>query len=372
MSKAQTAALRDWILTGRAPRPRDADDAHGLVEVAREQRILSLLQEALSQTPDAGWPEDLQRRLREERRAALVRGVRQLDLASRVEALLARKGLRSLPLKGAALAESLYRSVADRAMDDVDILVLDDWTAAVAVLQDHGFRERGRADHAWVFEDPASGGILELHHGVTSCPGLFPVDADGLWSRSRVGRGQVGRRPSPEDLLVQLSLHAAFQHGFVLPLMQYLDFRRLLERKEIETERLEAVAGRALPAVAASLAAAQAVVGAPVVNALQALVERHLPRGLRRFLRVRLSEPLRLLPPTPAPIARARWELAAGQRLDLLRRTLQPSGPARSSSDRLAAALGRGLKLVARWGGPTLRTWGADAGPAPAAKRTHV
>src|SRR5262249_28676210 len=159
----------------------------------------------------------------------------------------------------------------------------------------------------------------------TSCPGFFPLDADGLWSRSRVCRGQVGRRPSPEDLLVQLSLHAAFQHGLVLPLMQYLDFRRLLERKEIDSERLEAIGGPALPAVAASLVAAEAVVAASIPAELETLAARHLTPGVRRFLRPRLADPLRLLPPTPAPLARARWELAAGRRLELLRRTIYSS-----------------------------------------------
>src|SRR5262249_22886084 len=127
MSKAPIAALRHWILTGRAPRPGDAAEASALLEAARGQRVLSLLQEAVGQDGDSGFPPELLARLRDERRAALVRGVRQLDLASRVEGLLARHGLRALPLKGAALAESLYRTVADRAMDDVDVLVLDDW-----------------------------------------------------------------------------------------------------------------------------------------------------------------------------------------------------------------------------------------------------
>jgi hypothetical protein len=324
----------------------------------------------VGQSGDSGFPPELLARLRDERRAALVRGVRQLDLASRVEGLLGRHGLRALPLKGAALAESLYRTVADRAMDDVDVLVLDDWPSAVRVLEAAGFRQRARADHAWVFDDPVTGGILELHRGVTSCLGFFPLDADGLWSRSRTGRGQVGRRPSPEDLLIQLSLHAAFQHGLVLPLMQYLDFRRLLERKELDTERLEAMAGPALPAVAASLVAAEAVVAAPVPAELEALAAQHLSRGVRRFLRPRLADPLRLLPPTPAPIARARWELAAGRRLDLLRRTIHSSPePDETLADRLMAAARRSVLLVGRWALPTLKTWSPE--PSPPVKRTH-
>src|SRR4029450_5847578 len=90
-----------------------------------------------------------------------------------------------------------------------------------------GFSVLARADHAWAFLDPLSGSVLELHHSVTSCPGLFPLDGPGLVARSREGSGQVRRLPAPEDLLVHLAMHASFQHGLVLSLVQWLHFRRL-------------------------------------------------------------------------------------------------------------------------------------------------
>jgi hypothetical protein len=355
MSKTPRAALRGFILTGQAPRPRDADEARALADAAREQGVASLLHHAVAKTRD-GWPADVERLLRDQQKVVLVRAVRQLDLARRAALLLGQHGLRSLPLKGAAVAERLYEHVTDRPMDDVDLLVLDDWPRAVAVLREQGFEERERADHAWAFRDPVSGIVLELHHSIVSCPGLFPVDADAFWARSAASAADV-RRSSPEDLLVQLSLHAAFQHGLVLRLVQYLDFRKLLEREPIDVDRLQAAAGPALPAVAASLEAARATVGAPISRSLEALVASRMSSGLRRFLAQHLSDPLRVLVPASAPIARARWELARGRRLDLIRRTLVSSEPRAGRWHRLGAAAARGIALVRRWALPTLRTW---------------
>src|SRR5262249_8195449 len=174
------------------------------------------------------WPDAVRMALRRAEQEDFAFGVRQLDTASRVQDLLGARGVRCLPLKGAALAERLYDSVAHRPMADVDLLVVDEWPRAVALLEKAGFVEQGHADHARAFLDPVSGTVLELHRGITSCARLFPLDLDAAWTRSRPGAGLVKRGPSAEDLLVHLSLHAAFQHSLVLRVVQYIDFRRLL------------------------------------------------------------------------------------------------------------------------------------------------
>jgi hypothetical protein len=288
--------------------------------------------------------------LRETHHRALVRGVRQLDAAARVAALLRDRGLRSLPLKGAALVERLYDSVADRPMADVDILALDDWPASVRVLRDAGFRDADPADHARSFEDPVSGTVVELHHSVTSCPGLFTVDAEGLWARSVDARGQIARVPSIEDLLVQLSLHAAFQHGLVLTLVQYLDFRRLFERLPPEPGRLLARAEEAgaLGALAAAIEAASVVVGLSPAAALAEALAPLVPRGLRRPIEGARRDPLLLIAPTAAALGRVRWALAARRRLRLLAGTLGPREPGTPRS--LHRAFVRAGTLAWRWG----------------------
>jgi hypothetical protein len=362
-----------WLAGGAAPRPVDAPQAEALAEAASAHGLAALLDGALG--ADATWPEPTRHRLREVHRAIFARGVRQLDLAARVLDLLEREGLRALPLKGAALAETHYDSVAERPMGDVDVLVLEGWTAAVGRLKAAGFLELERADHAWSFCDPVSGGALELHHSLTSCPSLFPLDAEGLWARSRPAAGQVTRLASVEDLLVQLSLHMAFQHGLVLPLVQHVDIARVLARTPPDLARLIAIAraAGAEPALAATLAVAQRTVAAATPPALAAALDSALPAGLRN--RIHQSTLRDLLPPARASVARVRWSLTNGRRWSLVRGTLAPRSPGQQPAPILLSGwrtLRRTVTLVGRWGPSIVQDTAALALSRTARKKTDV
>ena len=77
------------------------------------------------------------------RRAApvLARTLAQCELATRAASLLAERGMRSLPLKGVVLAETVY-DVESRSTDvDTDLLALDRWGDAVSALGQAGFVE---------------------------------------------------------------------------------------------------------------------------------------------------------------------------------------------------------------------------------------
>lgn len=348
---ASRARLREWLLSGRLPRPADPTEAEALVATAREQRLAGLLHPAVEALPE-GWPEPARQRLRSLHLGQFAQGMRQLELAASVLDGLATAGLRALPLKGAAVAERLYGSVAERPMADLDVLVLDDWAHAVRAVTAEGFRECGRADHAWSFRHGTSGLVLELHHGLTAAPSFFPVDAEGLWRRTCVGRGVIGRGPGPEDLLVHLSLHLAFQHGLVLSLGQYLDVRRLLERESLDPDLLAAIAEQtgAEAALVAALEAASAVVGARVPAGMGTRPGTRAPRGFETWLRRRLRDPSALLPPALPAIGRTRWALARGRRSALVGATFCPRAPGSDSSrtGRARSFLRRAATLVRR------------------------
>ena len=354
---ALRALLGQWLVTGELHPAPDEALASLLVEVAREQGLAGLLHQGIGEQP-VRWPDATRSALRRAEQEDFAFGVRQLDTASRVQDLLGARGVCCLPLKGAALAERLYDSVAHRPMADVDLLVLDEWPRAVTLLEEAGFAEQGQADHARAFLDPASGTVVELHRGVTSCARLFPLDLDATWRRSRRGVGLMKQVPSSEDLLVHLSLHAAFQHGLALRLVQFLDFRRLLEREPPDPALLAQVAtgARAQGAVALALEAAHAVVGAPLGPALQGLVTAWLPSGLRRYVASRLrADPSALLAPAEPALAWVRWQLATGRRIALVRETLSP-GLSSVSRPAGLGAVGRALGLARRWGLPMLRS----------------
>jgi hypothetical protein len=324
--------LRSWLVSGRAPVPVDDSDARTLADVAHEQRLVALLHAAIGD----GWSDAIRAQLHDEHRRLLVTAVAQLDTMARVEALLSARGLRALPLKGAAVAESLYESPAQRPMGDVDVLALDDFAASVRAVEEAGFVGAERADHAWSFVDPLTRGLVELHRSVTSCPGLFPLDSAGLWSRARPASGQVRRLPSSADLLVQLAQHAVFQHGGVLSLGQWLDFRRLQERDPMDHAHVIEVAGRARATVClrAALFASKAIVGGPEGMDLGGA----LPSAVRRWADSVRRDPLRAVTPSPPSLARLRWGVAAGHRWALVTGTLRSSSAEPGQSALVAGA----------------------------------
>jgi hypothetical protein len=350
-------ALRAWLVSGVLPVPDDGAEAAALVAAAHEQRLVALLHDAVEASGGDTWPRAVREGLAGAHRLLLVRGVGQLDLAARVEALLAARGLRVLPLKGAALAESLYASAAERPMADVDLLALDGWLSSVRALEDAGLTCAERADHAWAFLDPVTRGFLELHRTVTSCGRVFRLDVEGAWSRARTATGQVRRVPSPEDLLVQIAQHALFQHAGVLWLVQWLDLRRLLEKAPPDPDGLASVAreAQATLCVRAALAAATVIVGAPEYAGFA--TEPALPPALRRWLDEVRRDPLIAVTPARMPLARMRWALAAGRRWRLVTGTLRPpdADGTEGALGSASATLRRAALLVRRWGGTVLR-----------------
>jgi hypothetical protein len=248
-------------------------------------------------------------------------------------------------------------------MADVDLLVLDGFESAAAHLAGTGFVEVERAGHAWVYREAASNLVVELHRSPTSCPGFFPIDAEGLWRRRRLGAGPVPWRPSPEDMLLGLGLHAAFQHGLGLSLVQYLDFRRLFEREAPDLERVlaAAAAARAEAPLLVALRAARLTVEAPVPDALLEGLAARVRRTRHLAFRRLGLDPERLVAPARPPLARIRWALARGRRLEFLRQTLWSEGATLSWGTTLAA-FRRGSRL--------LRRFGADLARRPAAGPT--
>ena len=346
-SKDLLARVRAWIVDGTLPAPRNPADARDFAGAACHQGLVAWLDDALP-ADAAAWPRDLRDDLRRAHRVALVDGVRRHDLARRAQHRLRSAGVRSLALKGAAVAETLYPTAAHRPLSDVDLLVLDPPADARATLRSAGFRETSAADHAWVLEDPGGAGVLELHHSVTSCPGLFPLDAAALWDAG-VETPSGLHVPGHEHLLVLLALHAAFQHGLGLSVVQYLDFRRLLERPldAVRVQRYAGAAGAAI-ALALSLRAAEAVVGARVPEDLQRVLPSRDPRAwpVRK-----LRDPVSLLSPATPDLGRARWAAAHGRRWELIRLTLAGPAPERplSSWRNTRRHLGRAWRLARRY-----------------------
>jgi hypothetical protein len=158
---------------------------------------------------------------------------------TRVAESFARDRIPVIVLKGPALATTIYPATALRPYGDIDLTVheADDARAATA-LERVGFAERpfepeiarrAHADHGAeeafhrLFVKQPEGLLFELHLDPLQL-GLRPTCEAGRWARAiPFARTPSVKILSPEDQLIQLSVHA-HKHGFT----------RLIWLKDIE------------------------------------------------------------------------------------------------------------------------------------------
>ncbi|HWY20782.1 MAG TPA: nucleotidyltransferase family protein [Candidatus Acidoferrum sp.] len=132
-------------------------------------------------------------------------------------------GIEVIPYKGAVLSEAYYGDMALRRSGDMDLFVRKRDVARIkSAVRDLGYTQHVpvrqdaeedyiAAGYEWTFDSPAGRGLLELQWALQ--PRFYAVDfdMDGLFERA-VSATVAGRRvktPSPEDLLLVLSVHAA-------------------------------------------------------------------------------------------------------------------------------------------------------------------
>ncbi len=133
------------------------------------------------------------------------------------------EGIEAIPFKGPALAVALYRNVALRPFDDLDLFVRkSDLPNIRAILTARGFRPvytfSGRQDAHYqdsncelCYLDEARRIAIDLHWGIT--PEYFSIffEPQEWWERASVitlGDREV-MALSPEDLLLYLCIHGA-------------------------------------------------------------------------------------------------------------------------------------------------------------------
>ena len=209
-----------------------AEDWEDLLQQAEHHQVTPLLHRAV-QERHASVPAVVRERLELSCfRTAAGSAKLFLELAAVLEALRA-AGIPVLVLKGAHLAELVYRDVSLRPMSDVDLLVRRaDLPSAERVLLGLGYHPQatpgGIQDYSTHRHLPPfikSGAVpIEVHRSIDES-GCFQIDAEGLWERARTARiaGVEALVLNPEDLLQHLCLHTAFQHGFRAPLRQIYD-----------------------------------------------------------------------------------------------------------------------------------------------------
>jgi hypothetical protein len=194
-------------------------------------------------------------------------------------------------IKGAAYVGRIYEDPAERPMSDVDLLVPPDQHAqAERVLRWLGFwrvgspRQQSRLHHAVGYK--RKGASIDLHRSIVQ-PWRSRVDVEALWRRAVPMAAGLWRLDPVDEVVIHLG-HIA-RHELMVPVINYVDAARLLDRVDRVAVEQRAAAFRLGRGVRAALAMTDAIVrGAPLAG-------RILPSMHEVFAYGRVWRPLQVL-----------------------------------------------------------------------------
>ena len=233
----------------------------------------------------------------------------QAELA-RVLGALDREGVAAMPLKGAALIETVYPDPALRVMRDLDILIrAEDAKRAQAAVADLGYRSganlRGEeGSREWMDEHhyhlpPLIGPerllAVELHRHLVLPDDPARFDISGFWDRARPARtGPSHLVAAPEDLLTHVALHFSRNRLWRSEgaLAQVADVAWILDRHPLDWDALirRATVDGTGPSLFLGLFAARELLGSEVAGPVMAALRPDSFRDVqgRRFLERRV------------------------------------------------------------------------------------
>ena len=117
-------------------------DLDRLLDLLAEQKLVPTLGEPLLHDFESELPDRLVERIKAAQLRARQRGLLNHGLTQRLTLALADLGIRAAPLKGAVLADAVYRDIGARQSADIDLLVsAPDLDRAVEAAARQGWRE---------------------------------------------------------------------------------------------------------------------------------------------------------------------------------------------------------------------------------------
>jgi Uncharacterised nucleotidyltransferase len=253
-----TAGALEWdlLLAARCADPRESDlgfirsllekpvEWEAVLRLADHHGISSLLYQDLSRCSGL-VPSSTMASLRERYERNVHKSLFLARELIRILDYLDGLGITVIPYKGVVLSEAYYGDMALRQSGDIDLFVRKhDFVRIKSALCDLGYTTRLvipeevledylAAGYEWTFDSPAGPNLLELQWALQ--PRFYAVDFDmaGLFERARDVRvaGRSVKTPSPEDLLLVLSVHAA-KHVWAR-LIWLCDIKQILERENL-------------------------------------------------------------------------------------------------------------------------------------------
>ena len=249
---------------------------------AYRQDVAPLIHRRLAAlVPAESVPDPISRRFRAEYfRTSAVNMRFYADLRAVLLAFRA-AGIPSVVLKGAYLAEAVYRDIGARAMQDVDLLVRkSDLEAVHSILTRAGFatweytRTIDRDDLSeWRYQHRTTRSLFEIHWNILSEGLPFRVDLDELWRASVPARlaGVETQVFMPADQVIHLCAHAATHlYNMGLRVLTDIDFiaRRLQDGLDWEKVQERALRWRTARCTYLTLRLARELLQSPIPDGL--------------------------------------------------------------------------------------------------------
>jgi hypothetical protein len=230
---------------GRIRESSDGDWSR-LLQLADRQQVAPLLCRRLqARGLESEVPHAVLAELRSRVRTSAMRNLAVYASLARVLALLRPRGIPVIVLKGAYLAEAVYREVGLRPMIDVDLLVPVDTVPEVAkIFEDDGYRPLqpyvlevvlGERQHLPRFVKPPHPSY-EIHWNLFP-PGIpGSVAVDGFWERAVPTQlaGVETLAFCVADQVLYLCAHAAYGHQFASGLRSSCDIAETIRRAQGE------------------------------------------------------------------------------------------------------------------------------------------
>ena len=216
----------------------DGEAWRRLVDEALWHGVAPLLYHRLGRGEGPAIPPEPLGRLRDVYLHSLLRNQAILEQLSEILRETTNEGYPVLALKGAYLANCVYEEAALRPMGDIDLLVRPDNLEQIRRrLQILGYRhaagtatiDYSRLHHLRPVGRPQSVDV-EVHHDLAPAWAPFKHDLAGLWARSvrtRVDDLDL-LHPAPDDVLLHLCAHAAFNDELRLGMAAVCDVDALV------------------------------------------------------------------------------------------------------------------------------------------------
>jgi hypothetical protein len=209
-------------------------------KLAAEQRVRPLVRAALTKHGGPGISAAILRSLDEQCRQIAMGMLAKHGELTHIVRELAAADIPVIVLKGACLGRFVYRDIAAREMNDLDVLVPRECLQPAAeVLLDRGYKPRKpfsvAADLTFMHHLPTfvKGSMaVEIHWNVTQPGRVYTIDPAELWRRAvAMPIANVATlRLCLEDLLLHLCVHSSYQHQFECGLRPSCDIAALVCR----------------------------------------------------------------------------------------------------------------------------------------------